>query len=298
MELPLDQLRTLAAVIDAGTLERAAAALGVTPSAVSQRIRAIEQRTGRIVLQRTKPVRATASGEALVRLARQLALLEHDALTELGERPAGDSAAAPRIPLAVNADSLITWFMPALAAVVARVPATFELHREDQERTAQLLQDGTVMAAVTAQREPVPGCTATPLGRMRYLPVAERGFAAQRFPEGLTRAALDAAPIVDFDAHDTLQTRFARRHGARGAAPRHIISASAEYAEAVRMGLGWGMLLPGQFEAGVADGSLVLLAETGVEVPLWWQRWNLTSPLLDLVSDAVADAARQSGAIA
>ncbi|WP_206447108.1 LysR family transcriptional regulator ArgP [Agrococcus sp. KRD186] len=298
MELPLDHLRTLVAVIDGGTLERAATVLGVTPSAVSQRIRALEQRIGRIVLQRTKPVRPTDAGEALVRMARQLALLEHDALAALGEPGTSEHAGGPRIPLAVNADSLITWFMPALATVVAQLPATFELHREDEERTAQLLQDGTVMAAVTAQREPVSGCVATPLGSMRYVPIAERGFAARWFPEGLTRTALEAAPLVDFDAHDTLQSRFAGRHGARDRAPRHIISASAEFAQAIRMGLGWGMLLPGQFEAGVADGSLVVLAHDTIEVPLWWQRWNLVSPLLDLVSDAVADAARASDAIA
>lgn len=298
MELPLDHLRTLLAVVDAGTFERAAIALGVTPSAVSQRIRAIEQRTGRIVLQRTKPVRPTEAGEPLVRMARQLALLEHDALATLGEAGTGEHSGGPRIALAVNADSLITWFMPALTTVVAQLPATFELHREDEERTAQLLQDGTVMAAVTAQREPVSGCVATPLGSMPYVPVAQRDFAARWFPDGLTRAALEAAPLVDFDAHDTLQSRFARRHGARDRAPRHIISASAEFAQAIRMGLGWGMLLPGQFEAGVADGSLVVLADDTVEVPLWWQRWNLSSPLLDLVSDAVADAARSSDAIA
>lgn len=297
MDLPLDLLRTLAAVVDAGTLERAAAQLGVTPSAVSQRIRAIEQRVGRVVLQRTKPVRATEAGEALVRLARQLSLLEHDARVALG-----DHSSAQRVPLAVNADSLITWFMPALTAVTearASQPGTvtFDLHREDQERTAQLLEAGTVMGAVTSQRAPVAGCTASPLGRMRYLPIAERRFAERWFADGLSRATLEAAPIVDFDRHDTLQSRFAHRHGARGDAPRHVISASAEYAEAVRTGLGWGMLLPGQFEDGIADGTLVQLHGEGVEVPLWWQRWNLSSPLLDLVTDAVQAAARTSPAL-
>lgn len=296
MELPLDHLRTLAAVVDSGTLDRAATVLGVTPSAVSQRIRVIEQRIGRIVLQRTKPVRATEAGEALVQFARKLALLEHDALSTLGEGP--EPGSTPRVALAVNADSLITWFLPALTAVTAEQPVTFELHREDQERTAQLLQDGTVMGAVTAQRQPVAGCVASPLGRMRYVAIAERDFAERWFPEGIGARALEAAPIVDFDRHDTLQSQFARRHGARAAAPRHIISASAEFAQAVRMGLGWGMLLPGQFEAGVADGSLVVLDETAIEVPLWWQRWNLGSPLLDLVSRAVADAARASDALA
>lgn len=292
MELPLESLRTLAAVVDAGTLERAAARLGVTPSAVSQRIRAIEQRVGRVVLQRTKPVRATEAGEALVRLARQLDLLERDALEALG-----DASPAPRVPLAVNADSLITWFMPVLLSVARERPVSFELHREDQERTAQLLADGTVMGAVTAQREPVPGCVASPLGRMRYVAIAERGFAERWFPRGIAPRALERAPLVDFDPHDSLQSRFARRHGAEQAAPRHVISASAEYAEAVRLGLGWGMLLPGQFEHGLGDGSLVQLAPDAIEVPLWWQRWNLASPLLDTVTDAVTEAARASPAL-
>jgi LysR family transcriptional regulator, chromosome initiation inhibitor len=292
MELPLDQLRTLAAAVDAGTLERAAAELGVTPSAVSQRIRAIEQRVGRVVLRRTKPVRATEAGEPLVRLARQLALLEHEARVALGEE-----AAASRIALAVNADSLISWFMPVLASVAAQRSVTFEIRREDQERTAQLLQEGAVMAAVTSQRSPVAGCVSSPLGRMRYVAIAERGFAERWFPTGVTRAALERAPLVDFDSHDTLQSGFARRHGARADAPRHVISASAEFAAAVALGLGWGMLLPGQFEAGLADGSLVQLSEDAVEVPLHWQRWNLASPLLDLVTDAVHEAARTSPAL-
>ncbi|MCK6081236.1 LysR family transcriptional regulator ArgP [Microbacterium sp. EYE_5] len=292
MDLPLEHLRTLAAVIDAGTLDRAAATLGITPSAVSQRIRVIEQRVGRVVLRRTKPVTATEAGEPLVRLARQLDLLEHDARSALGA-----DAGAAHVPLAVNADSLITWFLPALTAVTAAHAVTFELHREDQERTAQLLAAGTVMAAVTSQREPVAGCVASPLGRMRYTAVAERDFADRWFADGLDRAALEQAPLVDFDRHDTLQSSFARRHGARRDAPRHIISASAEFAEAVRMGLGWGMLLPGQFESGLADGSLVVLADDTVDIPLYWQRWNLSSTLLDTVTDAVRRTAASSPAL-
>ena len=292
MDIPLEHLRTLAAAVDAGTLDRAAARLGITPSAVSQRIRVIEQRVGRVVLRRTKPVTPTEAGEPLVRLARQLDLLEHDARAALG-----DAAGAPHVPLAVNADSLITWFLPALAAVTAARPVTFELHREDQERTAQLLAAGTVMAAVTSQREPVAGCLASPLGRMRYTAVATREFADRWFPQGLGRASLEAAPRVDFDRHDTLQGAFARRHGARVDAPRHVISASAEFAQAITLGLGWGMLLPGQFEAGVAAGSLVVLADDTVDIPLYWQRWNLSSALLDTVTDAVRRAAADSPAL-
>lgn len=289
MDIPVEHLRTLAAAVDAGTLDRAAARLGVTPSAVSQRIRVIEQRVGRVVLRRTKPVTVTTAGEPLVRLARQIDVLEHEARAALG-----DDDGPAHVPLAVNADSLITWFLPALAAVTDERGVTFELHREDQERTAQLLAAGTVMAAVTSQRDPVAGCIASPLGRMRYTAVATRGFADRWFRGGVERAGLEAAPRVDFDRHDSLQSAFARRHGARREPPRHIISASAEFAQAITLGLGWGMLLPGQFEAGVADGSLTILADDTVDVPLYWQRWNLSSDLLDTVTDAVRRIAAES----
>ncbi|WP_293694318.1 LysR family transcriptional regulator ArgP [uncultured Agrococcus sp.] len=292
MELPLDHLRTLSAAVDAGTLDRAATKLGITPSAVSQRVRAIEQRVGRIVLLRGKPIRITDAGAPLLRLARQLELLEQDAKAALG-----DDSTVPRISLAVNSDSLLTWFMPVLASVTEQNSVAFELHREDQERTAELLIDGTVMGAVTAQRDPVPGCTSSPLGQLRYFAIAERSFAERWFPVGVTREALRRAPLVDFDRHDTLQERFAHTFGTDQTGPRHIISASAEYAQAVTSGLGWGMLMPGQFEDGIAESRLVQLSDEVVTVPLWWQRWNLNSTLLDTVTRAVESAALASSSL-
>ncbi|NUR39861.1 MAG: LysR family transcriptional regulator, partial [Streptomyces sp.] len=89
-ELPLDQVRTLLAVVDEGTFDAAAAVLRLTPSAVSQRVKALEQRTGRVLLVRAKPVRPTESGEVVVRFARQLARLERDAWSELGAGSDGE----------------------------------------------------------------------------------------------------------------------------------------------------------------------------------------------------------------
>ena len=157
-------LATLVAAVDAGTFDLAARALRVTPSAVSQRVKALEGEVGRVLLERTKPIRPTPDGEALVRLGRQVALLEHDALEALGG--GGSGAAGARavtgIPLAVNADSLATWLLPALAAAGQEQPVAFELLREDQARTAELLASGRVMAAITSQSAPVPGCTVVP----------------------------------------------------------------------------------------------------------------------------------------
>src|SRR5690606_16887281 len=165
-----DHLATLVAVIDEGSLDAAARRLRVTPSAVSQRLKAFEQQVGRVLVVRSRPVRATESGAALLRLARQQALLEHDAAAALGLGDGGE--APPAIPLAVNADSLATWILPALAEVAVERGVVLELHREDQARTADLLAAGTVMAAVTSRTDPMPGCTVTRLGRMRYRAVA------------------------------------------------------------------------------------------------------------------------------
>src|SRR5689334_17890843 len=160
-ELPVDQVRTLLAVVDEGTFDAAAAAMHLTPSAVSQRIKALEQRTGRVLLMRTKPVRPTESGQAVVRFARQLAALQDAAQRELGIT--GD-AESTTLSIAVNADSLATWFLPALSQVPQDPPVCFDLHREDESHTAALLREGTVMAAVTSLAEPVTGCTARLLG--------------------------------------------------------------------------------------------------------------------------------------
>ena len=290
MSIPLDLARTLAVVVEEGTLDAAARQLHITPSAVSQRLRALEDRVGRVVLVRSKPVRATEAGDAIVRLARQLALLEHDALAAIG----ADDAAAASLPLAVNADSLATWFLPPLARVAAQHAVVFDLHRDDQDFTAGLLESGTVMAAVTSREAPVAGCRVRPLGILRYEPVATAAFAARWFPRGADVDALSQAPLVDFDRRDDLQTQWLARRGvAAGDPPRHRVPASQDFATAIALGLGWGLLPGFQSATGLADGTLVRLADDAIDVPLFWQQWNLTSSLLDLVADEVVAEGRR-----
>ena len=157
MDWDIAQLRALSAAVSEGTFEAAARALHVTPSAISQRLRALEVVTGRVLLVRSKPVQVTDSGEVVLRLARQIDLLAAETARELGEE---HPAAAPRaVPIAVNADSLATWVLPALAQLADSV--CLDIHREDQEYTAALLREGTVMAAITADADPVHGCSAT-----------------------------------------------------------------------------------------------------------------------------------------
>lgn len=293
-ELPLEQVRTLLTVVDEGTFDAAATALHLTPSAVSQRVKALEQRTGRMLLKRTKPVRATESGEVLVRFARQLARLEHDARGELGISGAGEPT---RVTVAVNADSLATWFLGALTRVPREPEVYFELWREDEDHTATLLREGQVMAAVTSSPEPVPGCSVRPLGRMRYLPAASPDFAATRLA-GPAREALPEAPVVVFDRQDDLQDDFVRAltRGRRAASPlRHHVPTSEGFTEAVALGLGWGLIPEAQAEPLLSTGRLVLLTpDRWVDVPLYWQQWKLDSPALAAVAEAVAAVADET----
>ena len=287
----LDQLGTLLALIEEGTFDKAARSLHITASAVSQRVKAMEQSCGRVLVQRTTPVALTDAGALVLRYARQVELLEADTVRAL--RDAGPAGQAVRVSLAVNADSLATWFLGALAGVADDLDVAFDLHREDQEHTLSLLRSGAVMAAVTSSRETIQGCVTEPLGRMRYRAVATPVFIARRLPDGL--AGLSVAPVVTFDRNDDLQDAFLRACAGRpGQAPRHVIPASNDFARAVLLGLGWGVLPEQQCLAEIADGSLVeLAAEHPVDVPLYWQRWNLSSPLLDAVSAAVQAAARR-----
>ncbi|MDT0158432.1 LysR family transcriptional regulator ArgP [Microbacterium sp. ARD32] len=290
MRIDAQLAATVAAVIDEGSFDAAARRLHITPSAVSQRIKAVEQQLGRVVVVRARPVRATEAGEALIRLARQVQLLEHDALAAFGLGVA-EQAPSPRIrvPLAVNADSMATWFLAPIARVAQRHPIDVDLHRDDQDYTARLLESGEVMAAVTSEARPVGGSAVTPLGVLEYRPMATAEYFARWFPDGVSVAALRVAPFVDFDRRDALQQDWLRAGGVDPwSVPRHYVPASHDFSRAVRLGLGWGLIPSPQ-----AGDDLVELGGPPTRVPLYWQQWNLRSPLLDALADeVVAEAGR------
>lgn len=293
MQVDPESARTVAVVLDEGSFDAAARRLLLTPSAVSQRIKSLEQQLGRILLVRSKPARATEAGEAVARFGRQVGLLERDAIAGFGLAGAGEGARI-RIPLAVNADSMATWFLAPLARLAERHDVEFDLHRDDQNFTARLLESGSVMAAVTSESEPVGGCRVQTLGALRYVAVASPGFARRWFPDGVTAEALAHAPFVDFDRRDLLQQDWLRERGVDPwSVPRHHVPASADFSIAVELGLGWALLPVPHADPALAGGRLVRLADHGVTTPLFWQQWNLRSELLDAIAAEIrAEAAR------
>ena len=296
-----EHLVTLRALVDEGTFEAAAQRLHMTQSAVSQRIKQLERTAGQVLVQRTTPVVTTAAGDVVLRYARQVQLLADDAAVELGADAGGSGGAGgtgglgTSIAVAVNADSLATWFLEALAALPPEVGAVFDLHREDQENTTSLLRSGTVLAAVTSTREPLQGCSSEPLGLMRYRAVASPGFVDRWLGGVPTMGRVDAAPMLDFDRSDQLQRGFLRASlGYDPRPPRTFVPSSADFARAARLGLGWGLLPEAQCLDLLADGSLVELAPgEHVDLALYWQRWALSSRLLDTLTESVRRSAAE-----
>jgi LysR family transcriptional regulator (chromosome initiation inhibitor) len=290
MSIDSSQLATFASVVNEGTFEAAARALHITPSAVSQRIKALEQSVGQVLVRRTKPCRATDAGQPLLRLAGQVALLETEAVNA-AQGQIGGGQVRTRVAVVVNADSLATWFLAALAEPDPAV--TFDLREDDQDHTAELLRDGTVMAAVTAENVAVQGCRIERLGAMRYFAAASPALAGRAFPDGPTATALAAAPMIVFNRKDQLQHRFLRSVTRRRLdPPTHYVPSAAAYYEAIRLGLGWGMV-PEQLAVDeFAAGRYVRLDERRhLDVPLYWQHWRLESAVLRSLTASVMAAA-------
>lgn len=283
----LDQLRALLAVIDHGTFEAAARSLRITPSAVSQRIKGLERNTGRVLVERTVPCRATEAGERLVRAGRQMVVLEEDVRQELGE-----GRAAVNLPVAVNADSLATWFEPVLGVAAGWSDTRLHLEVEDEEYSADHLRRGRVVGAVTADPVPVAGCRTEPLGAMRYLPVAAPVLAGH-WARGRTYDWA-SMPVLRFNAKDDLQRGVLRDLGVTSPPPTSQVPSSEGFVAAVRAGLGWAMVPEAQIGDDLDTGRLLLLrSRAHRDVPLHWQVWTLQTPRIGRLGAAVHEAARR-----
>lgn len=282
----LDQLRAVAAIVDEGSFEGAAYELGVSTSAISQRIRALERIVGHPVITRTNPCEPTARGEAVVRLARQLELLEAEAWQNLGQDETGRTTTS----IAVTADSIGTWFVPVLQAAANWHDTKLDLHVEDQDHTAALLRNGSVIAAVTADPRPVQGCATTPLGALRYVAVARAELLTKHSRNG--RLDWARMPLVRFNVKDDLPGQVLRAQRMQSSPPSHFAPSFDGYFQAVKAGLGWGILLDRQLEAPDAAELVRIPDVPDVIVPLYWQTVTIPSRHLERLTRVVLETAR------
>lgn len=284
-------LAALAAVIRTGSFEQAAQQLHVTPSAVSQRVKLLEERLGTILVVRGVPCTGTPAGQRLCQHVEQVSLLESELRHDLpGFQHAGPPVA---VRIAVNADSLATWFVTAMAETP---DVLFDLVVDDQEHSADWLRRGEVLAAVTASAKPVQGCDSTPLGALRYIATASPAFVRRHFPKGWDDASLARAPRLTFNSKDRLQTQWTRQaFGTEIASPTHWLPSSQAFIDAALAGLGWGMNPEMLVADHLRDGRLVaLVPDQPLDVPLFWQRSRIASRTLGDITRAVL---RTTGAL-
>ncbi|ABC91277.1 probable transcriptional regulator protein, LysR family [Rhizobium etli CFN 42] len=290
-------LRAVATVVQTGSFERAATVLNVTPSAVSQRVKQLEERLGVILIARGTPCTATEKGEWLCRHIENVGMLEAELF---GQLPALVDPDEPRqrvtLQIATNADSLGTWFVEAISNFSKTSSYLLNVAVDDQDHTAEWLQRGRVIAAVTSLEKPIRGCRRFALGTLRYNATATPDFVARHFPDGVTSEAIRNAPALTFNQKDKLQSSWVRQtFGQDLDYPTHWLPAPQSFFEATLSGMGWGMNPTLLTRDHLASGRLIeLVAETPLDVPLYWQINRLAADRLgELTREVVAVAMRR-----
>ncbi|MGP3789233.1 HTH-type transcriptional regulator ArgP [Pseudomonas sp. B392_1p] len=290
MNLDPKQTEAFRSVIETGSFEQAALRLHLTPPAISQRVRALESALGNALVVRSRPCRPTEVGQRLLQYLRRATLLEADLLADLAEQ----SDAPLIVVAALNADSLGTWFFPALAEVLIRERVLLDLTVEDQDHTYSLLESGLAIGCISTEPKPMRGCTAEALGSMRYRLVASDAFRQRFFPQGLTRAAARRAPVVAYTRKDRLQSAFlVQRFGLpEGSYPTHFVPGAEPHYYAIRYGLGYGMVPELLLKDDLASGDIIDLApDAPRDVALYWHTWKVQSPRMENLSRQIVEAA-------
>jgi LysR family transcriptional regulator (chromosome initiation inhibitor) len=274
-------IEALAMVIREGGFDKAAKALHITQSAVSQRVKLLEEQTGQVLLARTTPPRATWAGRKLLKHYLQIKRLEDDLMGEICE-PADKGFTS--IAVGVNADSLATWFLDAIRPFLLDERVLLDIRVDDQEETHRLMKDGDVIGCISTQEQPMQGCRIEYIGRMNYRMMAAPEFAARWFPNGLTIADACRAPALIFNRKDKLHHKLIRQILGEVPAriPTHYVPSSEKFVDFIISGLGYGMLPDQQSAPSVQTGRMVDLApDCHVPVKLYWHCWNLKSNLLE-----------------
>jgi LysR family transcriptional regulator (chromosome initiation inhibitor) len=290
-------LKVLQTVVQSGSFERAAAILNVTPSAVSQRIKHLEERLGTTLVVRGSPCQATEKGLLLCRHMEQVGILESDLLKSLPSLALGEQV-QQRVTLhiATNADSLATWFLAAAGEFTQSSDYLIRFALDDQDSTAEWLKQGKVVAAVTSAGKPVPGCRQFSLGALRYHATASPSFVARYFSNGVTAHALAKAPSLTFNQKDRLQLNWINQIlGVNINVPEHWLPSTHGFVEASVTGMGWGMNPIHLAKEHIEAGRLVdLVPGQNLDIPLFWQVNRLAADGLSSLTKTIVEAAKRS----
>ncbi len=294
-----DALECLAAIVEEGGFERAAQRLSITQSAVSQRLRALEAQIGTVLIVRSRPLKPTSAGQLLLKHTKQLRLLRADLerdLKELAPSSTGGAREEERIAIAINADSIATWALPALTELACQ-GLPLEIIHDDQDFTQEWLREGHVVGCVTTLKQALRGCKVTSLGAMNYVAVAQPAYAQKHCPKGLSPHNFRDMPFIAFNRKDDGQTEFvSKAFGLKRVTLNQMFVPSSEgQVRAVLAGWGVAVVVEQLARGLIEQGQLVNIAPAYVlPIQLYWHCWNLESEVLDALTEALKQASARS----
>lgn len=289
MKLDSKKTEALLAVIDSGSFDLAAQQLGLTPSAISQRIKALESQLGVPLVIRTRPCCVTREGLALIQHLSRARAMEEEFLADYQDTQ------WVRLPIAVNNDSLGTWLMKALADFLTREKVMIDIHVDDHECTHKTMETGMVLGAISSKSQPMRGCSTSLLGKMRYRLLATHDFVVHWFPHGIDATSLRAAPLLVFDPKDKLQADFLLQHFGieQDQSICHFIPSTEGFLQALKLGIGYGMLPDSTVSGtGVLSGMTDLCPGLHTDVLLYWHHWQAQSPKAQHLTELLTHEAR------
>lgn len=292
MDIDYDALAVLSAVVRTGSFEAAAKSLNVTQSAVSQRIKQLEDKVGSVLVIRGRPCLATEDGLILCQHIEQVTLLRHEVSEQLS---GGRGTSTGSVRIAVNSDSLATWFPEVVERAANQLHLRLDIVPDDQEFTEDRLRSGDALAIVTSSNNPIPGCRIYPLGAMEYLAVASPAFAARHFPDGPTLTDMAIAPSIRFDRKDTLPLLWLEAaFGDVARLSSHHIPSYESHLICSQRGIGWAMMPIESVSALLTAGDLVeIVPDARVRIPLFWHSRSQSSGVLHRLSDIVIAVAKE-----
>ncbi|MEZ0575433.1 LysR family transcriptional regulator ArgP [Halodesulfovibrio aestuarii] len=285
------QLEAFAAVVENGGFEKAATVLHITQSAVSQRIRLLEDRIGAMLIVRSTPVQPTAMGQKLLGHYKQVSLMEQDLFEDTLGKTVEEYIT---VPVGINADSLATWIPDTLQELLTTTNILVDIRLGDQDKTHDMLKNGEVVGCVSSQPGPMQGCKTVYLGKMIYVCCATPDFAEKWFPDGFIPDAVRKAPILTYDRTDEMNNEMLTRCGIRaGEFPTHYVPDSHMFVDMCKKGLGYGMIPSLQIEEELRSKQLIPIVEKySVTVRLYWHCWNLQTRHIMMLTDAFEKVAK------
>lgn len=288
------QLQALAAILNERSFEKAADSLHISQSAISQRLRQLEESIGQTLIIRSNPVQATATGQKLLKHYHQVALLQNELERDLCLQ--NEDGFTPLV-IALNADSLATWFLDAVQPLLLEENILLELKLDDQDETHHLLRSGQVIGCISSNPQPMQGCNCIPLGVMPYRCLASPSFVDKHFPNGVNAQDFKRAPVAEFSNKDELQNRYLERffNISPNDYPKHRIPSTESFFQMIIRGFACGMIPDQQSRALLSKGTVIdLTPGQFLAVPLYWHVWSLKSELYRKLTNALTQCTQKT----